>query len=131
MRRKETMGEQIERERRENFIHSKLMDKPDPYPNVTRTRVIKLGQYNTLFSLHWILLYAHARHSGIACVFTSGEYASRKMGQCPIKWFNYSEAGIDEQLLWRAHQYHVSQHKALQRRIKREQKKKQLELVLA
>ncbi len=75
------------REAREKRIQQRLMLAPDPYPEASNERTLKV-QWNGLYimvSPHWLLCYYWARHSGIACMITSAYIAKYKVYMTPNK----------------------------------------------
>lgn len=98
--------EEPTREDRDDDIYASLVARPDPYAKLSVERNIQIGR--DFFSLRWILSYAQARNAGIACTYTSLQYANRRL-YGGTDWREYHEwtetfhRYRDKALLWQAH----------------------------
>lgn len=108
MKHRETENEKKEREAKDRLIMAQLIQQPDPHPRASNksTYLLVDGPY----SLHWILLYVHARNAGVSCMISSSVYADRALVIAKRGYNNYethriTEQAVDIQLHWIAHQY--------------------------
>lgn len=137
MRKQETDSERRKREHWESEKVTELLNRPDPHPEASTSRTIRLSIYpQERFSLRWILLYAQCRHAGVACVYSSSLYASRRS----VEWLKTTYEAhylrdapfeFDQALMWLAHRYYLAQHKKQHRAAQRAtRKEKQAALCL-
>jgi hypothetical protein len=98
-------------EEQDSRILESLEEAPYPYQNESRNRDINVD--GELYSIKWILTYAWARRSGVACMWSSSDFASRPRrcrftSQCGWEYHDILRRGLDCRLLYLAQQHLIS-----------------------
>ena len=108
----ETLTEEEEREEREHSIMDRLLHGKPRYRHLSAEPNILIAGEN--YSLRWIMLYARARHHGIACMYTSSCYAN-EVCDGNNEYHEVEIRPVDAQVLWQAHRYWTRPRKTLKK----------------